>query len=131
MNPRKPTVLRLLAGTHRPDRDAPAGPSLPATGDIKPPIWLTDVVALAEFHRLARVLAANHLFSEGRIRLLADYCMLGARVSAAWQTGGTVSASLLNVHRRMAADLDLTSMRLPVSANAAANRFSNNVRPRR
>jgi hypothetical protein len=120
---RKPTHLKLLAGTARPDRVAPATPALPALDAATPPSWLTDLTALAEFRRLAAVLTANRLLTAGNVGLLAHLVMLHTRITASWMADETPTAALLTVYRRLSGDLGLTSM--PVQAPASKpNRFA-------
>ncbi|MFB3128964.1 MAG: hypothetical protein ACE1Y7_04575 [Lysobacteraceae bacterium] len=39
--PRKPTALKVVAGTDRPDREAPAAAELPLVSDVPPaPDWM-------------------------------------------------------------------------------------------
>jgi hypothetical protein len=123
--PRKtPRHLKLLKGTLQPCRDSPAGVALPALDGVPiPPVWMTDLTAIAEFRRLASVLMANRLLTAGNVALLAHLAMLHARITASWMADETPTAALLTVYRRLSGDLGLTSM--PVQAPASKpNRFA-------
>jgi len=118
-----PRHLKLLKGTLQACRDKPAGAGLPALDAATPPAWMQDVVAVAEFRRLAGVLAANKLLTAGNVALLAHLAMLHARLTAAWSTGETPTAALMTVYRRLSGDLGLTALSLPAPAASKPNRF--------
>jgi hypothetical protein len=125
---RSPRNLRLLRGTLQPCRDAsPSTPSLPPLNTAPTaPAWMGDAVAIAEFDRLATILAVNDLMTVGRIDALADYSMLSARTQALWQSGETPSAALLAIRRKLASDLNLSEMNL-AAPSAKPNRFLSNA----
>lgn len=84
---------------------------------------------MAEFKRLAAVLAVNKLLTAGNSALLAHLAMLHARVTAAWTAGETPTAALMTVYRRLCGDLGLTHMTLPAPADKL-NRFLLNGKKR-
>ena len=123
--------LKLMRGTLQPCRDsAPAAPGLPAIDSATPPSWLQDVVAVAEFRRLASVLTVNGLLTVGNTALLAHLAMLHARITATWLSGESPSAASLMVYRRLCGDLGLTSLPTPASTGRP-NRFAEIARRRR
>lgn len=75
--PRKPTRLKLLEGTYRPDR-APRNEPMPAPAVPEPPEDL-DPEARAEWDRIVPHLAALGLLSHLDRAALAAYCQLYAR----------------------------------------------------
>lgn len=124
----KPHHLKLLAGTDRPDRKAAPTPPLPALdGAPKPPKWLPNTHAVAEWHRLAPILRANALLTKGNVQLLAHLAALHGRVVAAYERGETPSASHIGRLRNLYGDLGLLGIRLPPpprEPDAPANRFA-------
>jgi phage terminase small subunit len=82
MTAAKPTAIKLLEGTYRPDRANPAEPR-PAPG-AKPPPWLPrDGPARAAWRRLARVLTATRVLTVADAEALALGCMALAEYLAA------------------------------------------------
>ncbi|MFH7391160.1 hypothetical protein, partial [Pseudomonas syringae group genomosp. 7] len=62
--PRKPTALKVVAGTDRPDREAAAAAELPLVPDVPPaPDWMPNAHARKEWERLAPILHANKLLT--------------------------------------------------------------------
>ena len=59
-NPRKPSSLKVIAGTDQPCRALPKdAPVLPTISDVpKPPDWLPNAHAVKEWQRLAPILVA-------------------------------------------------------------------------
>lgn len=90
---------------------------------------MRDVAAIEEFNRLAPLLAANRLLSEGNVALLGHLCMLHSRLSQSWGSGSTPTAALLTIYRRLSNDLGLTHLVLPTPAGTP-NRFSTNGKRR-
>lgn len=123
-----PRHLKLLRGTLQPCRDTlPAGPGLPAIeGETRPPAWMQDVSAVAEFRRLSSALVANKMLTQGNVVLLAHLCMLHARLQEAWVSDSTPTAALLTVYRRLSGDLGLTGMAAQSTVTKPDNKFTNN-----
>jgi hypothetical protein len=95
-----------------------------------PPPWLVNLVALAEWRRIAPALAANKMLTVGNLDTLADYVMLVARFRESWLSNATPNAALLAIRRKLAGDLGLSAMNLP-TPSAKPNRFTNNALRRR
>jgi len=73
----KPSALKKLEGTYRPNRARrEAFPELP--DDLIPPDWLSEP-AQAKWHELAPVLADNGLLTECDLDTLAIYCATWVR----------------------------------------------------
>ena len=118
-----PRHLKLLRGTVQPCRDVASDKqALPAIDCAIAPAWMQDEAAIAEFKRLAAVLTANKMLTGGNVQILAHLAMLHARVTASWTEGGTPSAALLTVYRRLAGDLGLTALPMP-TPTSKPNRF--------
>src|SRR5687767_12384414 len=122
---RTPRHLRLLRGTLRPSRDQTPAVGLPPITDApRPPRWLTNVAGLREWNRLARIMLANGLLTEGNIILLSHTVMLGLRIAEGRRAGATPDASLLAVYRRLLGDLGLSSMAALPAPQDKPNRFA-------
>ena len=76
--PPKPTALKVLEGTWRPDRANPAEVSPAAPADLSPPQWLTGGAG-DKWNELAPTLARNGLLTECDLDALALYCVTWAR----------------------------------------------------
>lgn len=131
MTARKVDYLKAITGTYRPDRAVVDGASLPAL-DVAPgpPSWMADTGALREWHRLAPVLTANRLLTDGNIGLFGQLCALHGKLVQMWQAGETPTAALIAAFRGLSGELGLLSMTLHAPA-AKPNRFlSNGRKPR-
>lgn len=126
MSRRKPDSLKLFQGTFRPSRAAPEHVELPLVEEVPPPPpWLTHQLAIDEWMRLARILVANRLLSEGALGPLAILCALHAVLAQATSTGATPKASLVAQFRALSGDFGLTlagAQRLKPLTSAAAAR---------
>lgn len=131
MTCRKPTALKLLASTARPDRIAPATSALPVLDAVPtPPSWLTNVDAVKEWRRLSPVLVATRLLHEGNVAMLGQLCALHGRLVEMWIGGKTPTAALLSAYRGLCNTLGLSGMVLAPPADKP-NRFANNGTKRR
>lgn len=75
MSIRKPTNLKVVAGTARPDRITPIGIDLPPVTDVPAaPDWLPNAHAIREFDRLAAMLTVNRVLTEAAVGPLAMLC---------------------------------------------------------
>lgn len=91
----KPTALKMLEGTYRPDRanGSEVFPDLPV--DLDAPEYLTDA-ARTKWNETAPVLARNGLLTECDVDALAVYCQTWVRwleAEAAIETEGTTSVA--------------------------------------
>ena len=129
---KKPSALKLISGTVQPCREVAAGVSLPVLDAAPPtPDWL-GVQAVKEWDRLAPMLVANGLLTEGGLSALAMLCALHGKLVQEWQAGITPRAALLREHRNLGNDFGLS----PVAqgkvrmgeAKPAGNRFTTNGR---
>ncbi len=123
-----PRHLRLLKGTLQPSRDTPAGPALPAV-DSAPirPAWLKNPDAILEFDRLAPLLLANKLLTDGNVGVFTQMCALHGRLVAMWTEGTTPSAAMLSTYRALCNALGLLGMKLP-AAGARPNWFADHAK---
>lgn len=107
--PKKPTVLKLLSGTARKDRDNGEAVTLPCLDSIPdPPSWLPNAEAVNEWHRLCAVLTAVGLLSEAALSPLAVLCSLHGRITRAFAAGECPSGHLISQYRLLLGDFGLT-----------------------
>lgn len=129
--PRKPLALKLISGTDRRDRRAPAPMiPLPAVDAVpEPPDWLPNAYAVAEWHRVAPILVANRLLTEAGLSALGMLCSLHGKIVQLYSAGASPSGHMLAQWRNLSNDFGLTpgSRVRPVAApapGAPANRFA-------
>lgn len=125
MTARKPSRLKLLCGTNRPDRDVIAeGPALPAVNELPdPPSWL-PALGVIEFERLGKVLTANGLLHAGNVGLLVLAAAVHAKLAQEMMAGLPLTAALVARYQSLLAELGASVVaRLP-SAVPKANRFA-------
>lgn len=108
-NPRKPSSLKIVAGTDRPDREASAAVDLPLVEDIPPaPDWLPNAHAIKEWDRLAPILHANKLLTEAGLSALGQLCALHGNVVQMYAAGLAPVASMVAQLRGLMNDFGLT-----------------------
>ena len=109
-NPRKPTSLKVVAGTDRPCRRPESAPvEIPALDHIPdPPDWLTNAHAVKEWQRLAPILTANKLLTEAGLSALGQLCALHGKVVQLYAAGEAPVASMVAQLRGLMNDFGLT-----------------------
>ncbi len=108
-NQRKPTALKLVAGTDRPDRAAPVSVALPLAETIPtPPKWIKNSYAKEEFNRLAKILHANKLLTEASLSPLAILCALHGEIVSLFAKKDTPTGHMLAQYRALVNDFGLT-----------------------
>ena len=109
-NPRKPTSLKVVAGTDRPCRRPESAPvEMPALDHIPdPPDWLPNAHAVKEWQRLAPILTANKLLTEAGLSALGQLCALHGKVVQLYAAGEAPVASMVAQLRGLMNDFGLT-----------------------
>ncbi len=131
-NPRKPTSLKVVAGTDRPDRDPPEAVDLPLVSDVpKAPDWLPNAHATKEWDRLAPILHANKLLTEAGLSALGQLCALHGKTVQLYAAGEAPVASMVAQLRGLMNDFGLTpvaqgKVRSSGEADKTGNAFANN-----
>lgn len=107
--PRKPTALKVVAGTDRPDREAPEAAELPLVSDVPPaPDWMPNAHARKEWERLAPILHANKLLTEAGLSALGQLCALHGKTVQLYAAGEAPVASMVAQLRGLMNDFGLT-----------------------
>lgn len=106
---KKPTSLKVVAGTERKDR-APAGSvELPVISEVpQPPDWLPNSHAIKEWNRLAPILVANKLLTEAGLSAFGMLCSLHGKLVQLWSAGEAPVASMVSQYRNLINDFGLT-----------------------
>jgi phage terminase small subunit len=108
-NPRKPTTLKAIAGTARPDREPEGGVELPLVdAPPDPPDWLPNSHAVKEWNRLVPILMANKLLTEAALGPLAHLCALHGKIVQLYAAGEAPTASMSGTLRNLQNDFGLT-----------------------
>lgn len=129
---RKPAALKAVAGTERKDRDTPKGAAdLPALSSAPAaPDWLPNSHAVKEWDRLAGILTANKLLTEGGLSALGMLCALHGKIVQLYAAGEAPTASMAGTLRNMVNDFGLTPVAqgkvTPVNEGEKGNKFGNN-----
>lgn len=106
---KKPKHLKVVAGTSRKDRDAEVVVDLPVIDQVPEPAgWLLNAHAINEWKRLARILTANKLLTEGGLSALGMLCNLHGEIVRQTSVGMMPPAHLFAQYRAMANDFGLT-----------------------
>lgn len=107
--PRKPTNLKVVAGTARPDRLGPPIVDLPLVDNVpQAPDWLPNAHAIKEWNRLAPILHANKLLTEAGLSTLGQLCALHGKVVQLYTAGEAPVASMVAQLRALSNDFGLT-----------------------
>lgn len=131
-NPRKPTSLKVVAGTDRPDRDPPEAVDLPLVSGVPlAPDWLPNAHAIKEWDRLAPILHANKLLTEAGLSALGQLCALHGKTVQLYAAGEAPVASMVAQLRGLMNDFGLTpvaqgKVRSSGEADKPGNAFANN-----
>ena len=135
-NPRKPTSLKVVAGTDRPCRRPESAPvEMPALDHIPdPPDWLPNAHAVKEWQRLAPILTANKLLTEAGLSALGQLCALHGKVVQLYSAGEAPVASMVAQMRGLMNDFGLTpvaqgKVKAGGDETKAGNKFAGLAKP--
>lgn len=107
--PRKPTNLKVLSGTRRPDRDQPGQIDLPAAEDVPAaPDWLPNIHARLEFDKLAAFLHGAGILTEASVMALAHLAAIHGKIVQLYAAGEAPSGHLLGQYRALCGDFGIT-----------------------
>jgi hypothetical protein len=125
-NPGKPNALKVISGSREPPR---VEIDIPAIDEAPPaPDWMPNVHAVNEWNRLARVLAANHLLTEGGLSALAVLCALHGKIVQLYAAGESPTGHMVAQYRALVNDFGLTPVAQgkvrPSGDKTAENRFA-------
>jgi len=107
-NPRKPSSLKLIAGTSRPCRDVATIELPPVSAVPQAPSWLPNAHAVTEWIRLVPILMANMLLTEADLSALAQMCALHGKCVQLYAAGEAPTASMVGTLRNLMNDFGLT-----------------------
>lgn len=128
---KKPPGLKVVAGTERKDRKQEMAVDMPALSDVPPaPDWLPNAHAIKEWDRLAGILTANKLLTEGGLSSLGMMCALHGKIVQLYAAGEAPTASMAGTLRNLANDFGLTPVAQgkvkPVGEADKGNKFASN-----
>jgi len=131
---RKPTHLRSIAGTVRPDRPEPAGAEFELLDGVPEPLdWLPNIHAVKEWNRLAPILVANRLLATAHLSTLGHLCALHGKLVQLWLAGETPTGHMLAQYNALAGSFGLSpqwSKKVGVSGNTdTKNSFAKFKKP--
>lgn len=107
--PRKPSSLKVVAGTDRKDRAVNSAVELPLVDAIpSAPDWLPNAHATKEWDRLASILTANKLLTEGGLSALGMLCALHGKLVQLWAAGEAPTGHMMAQYRNLINDFGLT-----------------------
>lgn len=106
---KKPSHLKAVAGTERKDRAAPPPVDIPAVESVPDaPDWLLNAHAVKEWARLAPILTANKLLTQGGLSALGQLCNLHGEIVRQTSVGMMPPAHLFAQYRAFVNDFGLT-----------------------
>ncbi|MDB5990058.1 MAG: hypothetical protein JWQ10_1461 [Herbaspirillum sp.] len=128
---RKPAGLKVVAGTERKDRKTNQPIELPIVSTTPPaPDWLPNAHAVKEWDRLAAILTANKLLTEGGLSALGMLCALHGKLVQLWAAGESPTGHMMAQYRALINDFGLTPVAQgkvkPVGEEKQGNRFAGN-----
>lgn len=109
-NPRKPTALKLIAGTDQPCRRPDAAPvELPLAAEVPDaPDWMPNAHATKEWQRLAPILHGVGLLTDAGLSALGMLCALHGKLVQLWSAGESPTGHMLAQYRALVNDFGLT-----------------------
>lgn len=109
-NPRKPSHLKAISGTSRPDREPEVPPvELPLVDGVpEAPSWLSNSHAVAEWNRLAPILQGVGLLTQGGLTTLGVMCSLFGKIVQLYAAGESPTGHMIAQYRALANDFGLT-----------------------
>jgi phage terminase small subunit len=130
MRPKKPSQLKIVAGTTRPDRPEIPAVELPVIDRVPDaPDWLPNAHAVKEWTRLAPIMVANKLLTEGGLSALGHLCSLHGKIVQLYAAGEAPNANMIGQWRSLTNDFGLTPAAQgkvrAVAAEPAGNKFAN------
>jgi len=128
---KKPTKLKVVAGTVRKDRAPVDTVDLPlVVGVPDAPDWLPNAHSIKEWERLAPILTANKLLTEAGCSILGHLCALHGKVVQLWAAGEAPTGHMLAQLRNLTNDFGLTPVAQgkvkPAGKDAEGNKFASN-----
>lgn len=108
-NPKRPSKLKLIAGTSRSDRPEVEPVALPVLKALPgAPDWLPNAHAVKEWERLAPILYGVGLLTEAGLSALGMLCALHGKLVQLWAAGEAPNAAMLASYRNLVNDFGLT-----------------------
>lgn len=104
--PTKPPALKSIAGSREPSRPVVELPVVDAAPDA--PDWLPNGHAIKEWNRLAPILTANRLLTEGGISALGMLCALHGKIVQLFAAGESPTGHMVAQYRNFVNDFGLT-----------------------
>lgn len=128
---KKPASLKVVAGTTQKCRAPAATVDLPVLSVVPPaPDWLPNAHAIKEWDRLAGILTANKILTEGGLSALGMLCALHGKCVQLYAAGEAPTASMAGTLRNMVNDFGLTPVAQgkvkPVGETDKGNKFASN-----
>lgn len=132
--PKRPTHLKAISGTERPDRAAPVGVVLPTLDAVPAPVdWLPNAHATNEWRRLAPILVANKLLTEADLSAFGHLCALHGKMVQLWSAGESPTGHMVAQYNALAAAFGLSpawrGKVKPVADKEKGNAFGQFKRP--
>lgn len=134
MPAKKPPQMKLVAGTTRADRPEIPAVELPVLDTVPfAPDWLPNAHAVKEWTRLAPILVANKLLTEGGLSALGMLCSLHGKIVQLYAAGEAPNANMIGQWRSITNDFGLTPAAQgrvrAVAAEPTGNKFANRGKP--
>lgn len=106
---KKPSNLKVIAGTNRPDREPAQTVDLPLASEIPDaPDWLSNAHATKEWNRLAPILHSVGLLTEAGLTTLGVLCSLFGKICQLYAAGESPTGHMIAQYRALANDFGLT-----------------------
>lgn len=130
---KKPGNLKVVSGTERKDRALAPSVDMPVISNVpSAPDWLPNAHAVKEWDRLAPILVANRLLTEGGVGPLGNLCALHGKMVQLWAAGEAPVASMIAGYRNLINDFGLTPVAQgkvrPMGEEPQKNKFAGNGR---
>jgi hypothetical protein len=131
--PRKPSALKALIGTLRPDRDPVVVPLAERLNVVpETPGWLPNEHAVREWCALAPRMVSCGILTADMVSALGHLCALHGMLCASWMERKPPNAATITAYQQLAASFGLTPAdvsKVTKPPRATPNRFDALNRP--
>ena len=107
--PKKPTNIKAIRGTVRPDRVPEGGIEAPTLDEMpEVPDWLPNIHAVKEWEKLGPVLIGLKLLTVHNLGPFAQLCALQGKIVQLWSAGETPTGHMLSQYIKLVQEFGMT-----------------------
>lgn len=126
---KRPSHLKAIAGTARPDRVEAPGVVVPLLDSIPEPVdWLPNAHAVTEWRRLAPLLVVNRMIGAADLSTFGHLCALHGKMVQLWAAGEAPTGHMVAQYNAIASAFGLApawrGKVKPIDEKGKGNKFA-------